>query len=96
MKFYQSKNIYSFIFYLNLSSLDMFKNEENMKNIKKSEGKSGSFFFFTHDQKFIIKTINTSEKEVLLSEFLKSYYEHIKEGSSLITRIYGVYEVIIQ
>ncbi len=67
-----------------------------MQNIKESEGKSGSFFFFTHDQKFIIKTLNKSEMKALLGDFLKSYYEHLSDGNSLITRIYGVYEVVIQ
>jgi len=75
--------------------LDIIKNDENMKNIKESEGKSGSFFFFTHDQKFIIKTLNRSEKDAMLGNFLKAYHLHLQEGSSLLTRIYGVYEVVI-
>lgn len=76
--------------------MDIEKNQENMKNIKESEGKSGSFFFFTHDQKFIIKTLNESEKKAMLGNFLEKYYIHLKEGESLLTRIYGVYEVIIK
>ena len=69
-----------------------------MKNIKESEGKSGSFFFFTHDKKFIIKTLHSHELETILGGFLKSYHELIIDSasSSLLARIYGVYEIIIQ
>jgi len=76
--------------------LNLEKNKQNIQNIKESQGKSGSFFFFTYDKKFIIKTLEEAEKITLLGDFLKKYYEHIQEGNSLITRIYGVYEVLIQ
>jgi Phosphatidylinositol-4-phosphate 5-Kinase len=38
--------------------------ERNLKSIKgagESQGKSGSFFFFSEDKKFIIKTMNDGE-----------------------------------
>ena len=69
-----------------------------MKAIKESEGKSGSLFFFTHDKKFIIKTLYSHELKAILGGFLKSYHELIVESisNSLITRIYGVFEIVIQ
>lgn len=36
-------------------------------------GKSGSFFYFSYDQKYVIKTINTNEFKVL-KQILPSYY----------------------
>ena len=58
-----------------------------------SEGKSGSFFYFTHDRRYVIKTVNTEEKR-FLCKIAPSYYEYIKDNSdSLIVRLYGLYQV---
>jgi len=58
-----------------------------------SQGKSGSFFFFSHDKKFIIKTMYPEELEVFM-EALPDYFSHLKENpNSLIARIYGVFKV---
>ena len=56
-------------------------------------GASGSFFFFSHDKRFIIKTMSKSELSMFLD--LLPYYElHLKENQdSLISRIYGVYTI---
>lgn len=57
-------------------------------------GKSGSFFFFSSDRKFVIKTISKTEKDVLLNmlDDLISHYEKTN-NQSLIARIYGVCKV---
>lgn len=39
-----------------------------------SPGKSGSFFYFSHDTRFMLKTITKSEKQFLL-KILHHYYE---------------------
>jgi 1-phosphatidylinositol-4-phosphate 5-kinase len=58
-----------------------------------SPGKSGSFFYFSRDYRFIIKTIRHSEHKFLLS-ILKQYYEHVKENPhTLISRFYGLHRV---
>ena len=58
-----------------------------------SQGKSGSFFFFSHDRKFIIKSMNDEELAIFLKA-LPDYFKHMKENSSsLIARIYGVFKV---
>ena len=56
-------------------------------------GRSGSFFFFSHDNKFIIKTIPKEElKEVL--RLLPSLDEHYKKNPrSLLSKILGVFTV---
>ena len=57
-------------------------------------GASGSFFFFTEDKQFIIKTMSTSEK-VTFMRMLPSMTQFIMEtgGKTLISRIYGLYMV---
>lgn len=60
---------------------------------KFSEGKSGSFFYFTHDHRYVIKTVNEEEKR-FLCKIASSYYEYIKDNpDSLIVRLYGLYQV---
>ena len=60
---------------------------------KFTEGKSGSFFYFTQDRRYIIKTISGGE-EKFLRKFVREYYRHMKENpESLIVRFYGLYQV---
>jgi len=61
-----------------------------------SQGKSGSFFFFSHDRRFIIKTMFQDELDIMM-ENLPEYFEHLKENpDSLIARIYGVFQVSME
>jgi 1-phosphatidylinositol-4-phosphate 5-kinase len=55
-------------------------------------GASGSFFFFSKDNRFLIKTLRHSEKKILLG-MLDSYQKHLEQtqNKSLIARIYGVF-----
>jgi 1-phosphatidylinositol-4-phosphate 5-kinase len=56
-----------------------------------SQGKSGSFFFFSHDRKFIIKTMFQEELDIMMHN-LEDYFTHVKKNPySLIARIYGVF-----
>ncbi|CAL9757761.1 unnamed protein product [Musa acuminata subsp. burmannicoides] len=56
-----------------------------------SPGKSGSFFFLTQDDRFMIKTVKKSEVKVLI-RMLRSYYRHVCQyENSLVTRFYGVH-----
>ncbi|KII87645.1 hypothetical protein PLICRDRAFT_111621 [Plicaturopsis crispa FD-325 SS-3] len=58
-----------------------------------SPGKSGSFFYFSRDYRFIIKTIHHSEHKFLLS-ILKNYYDHVKSNPhTLLSRFYGLHRV---
>jgi len=60
-----------------------------------SPGKSGSFFYYSQDYRFIIKTVHHEEHKYLL-KILKNYYEHIKNNpDTLICKIYGLHRVKI-
>jgi 1-phosphatidylinositol-4-phosphate 5-kinase len=74
-------------------SLSTEKNHKSVFKAKESAGKSGSFFFFSFDRKFIIKTMNSNEKKVFI-EALPTYMHHLKQyPKSLIARIYGIFTV---
>jgi 1-phosphatidylinositol-4-phosphate 5-kinase len=62
-----------------MNSLSVEMNRKKVFRAGESAGKSGSFFFFSFDNKFLIKTLRGSEKKKLLS-FLPEYLEHIKES----------------
>ena len=56
-------------------------------------GRSGSFFFFSHDRKFIIKTIPKEELNQLL-RLLPMLKEHFRKNPrSLLSKIFGVFTV---
>ena len=80
--------------YLN-SSFNLLDNMKNISKLQISEGKSGSFFFFTNDNRFLIKTISKGERIALMGNFLQKYYDTINENenSSLLGRIYGLYTI---
>lgn len=70
--------------------------EQNIKRIFASGegmGKSGSFFFFSHDTNFLIKTMFSHELPSFQKLF-KTYFEHINVcPQSILARIYGLYSV---
>jgi 1-phosphatidylinositol-4-phosphate 5-kinase len=74
--------------------MDSLNLNDNVSSIFKSGegmGKSGSFFFFSKDQKFVIKTLRRDEKKILM-DMLDDMIDHIKESpQSLLVRIYGIY-----
>ena len=58
-----------------------------------SSGKSGSVFFLSDDDRFMIKTVRSEEMKLLL-ELIPAYYEHCKNNpDTLLTRFYGVHRV---
>ena len=60
-----------------------------------SPGKSGSFFYFSRDYKYIIKTIHHAEHK-LLRRILRDYYTHIEQNpNTLISQFYGLHRVKI-
>ena len=79
------------------NSLTPFHNIDGLKEMKKSQGKSGSFFFFTNNNKFLIKTITNEELNTLLNGFMENYYIHIiNNPDSLLARLYGIYTITIR
>ncbi|KAF2018380.1 SAICAR synthase-like protein [Aaosphaeria arxii CBS 175.79] len=60
-----------------------------------SPGKSGSFFYFSRDYKYIIKTIHHAEHK-FLRKILKDYYNHIRDNpNTLLSQFYGLHRVKI-
>ncbi|KAK4276773.1 hypothetical protein QN277_014881 [Acacia crassicarpa] len=56
-----------------------------------SPGKSGSLFYLTQDDRFMIKTVKKSEVKVLL-RMLRGYYQHVSQyENSLLTKFYGLH-----
>jgi hypothetical protein len=76
------------------SSLSFKKNKRQVFQAGQGAGKSGSFFFFSSDRRFVIKTISKTEKNKLLS-MVDDLIQHFiqTENQSLIARIYGVCKV---
>ncbi|RZR71668.1 hypothetical protein BHM03_00006323 [Ensete ventricosum] len=58
-----------------------------------SPGKSGSIFFLSQDDRFMIKTLRKSEVKVLL-RMLPNYYHHVRTyDNTLITKFFGLHRV---
>ena len=56
-------------------------------------GRSGSFFFFSHDQKFVVKTMTSSELK-LVKKMMPGYSEYLKTNpDSLLSKILGIFTV---
>eukprot|EP01027_Heterolobosea_sp_BB2_P010369 GEZU01015219.1.p1 GENE.GEZU01015219.1~~GEZU01015219.1.p1 ORF type:complete len:170 (-),score=29.06 GEZU01015219.1:40-549(-) len=60
---------------------------------KVTDGKSGSFFFYSHDGRFLIKTIKHCEMNTLL-HMLRKYYNHVTANpDTLLARFYGLHKI---
>ena len=68
-----------------------------MYNFRTGEGKSPSFFFFSDNQLFMLKTMKESEFDIVMKQgFLLDYYKHITTNpDSLLMKIYGIYRIQI-
>ena len=73
--------------------MNLMKGNIKTLNELSSSGRSGSFLYFSMDNKFILKTITDNEFQ-FLSSILTSYYHYIKSNpNTLITRIFGLYQM---
>jgi hypothetical protein len=64
---------------------------------EQSSGKSGSFFFYSHDDKYLIKTIHRDECKKFL-KILPQYHKYFSEADqnkqrSLLSRFYGMHRI---
>jgi hypothetical protein len=75
-------------------SLSIWKNYKEMEKAGGADGgRGGEFFFFSHDNHIIVKTLNSEEREVFLN-MLGDYYKYLKNHpDSLISKIFGLYEI---
>lgn len=75
-------------------SLDLQKNIKSIFKASRGAGMSGSFFFFSSDNRFLIKTLRGKEKKVIL-DLLDDFIDYLRDNNnqSLIAKIYGVYTI---
>lgn len=74
-------------------SLNPSKNRDAIFSSGEASGASGSFFFFSHDKRFIIKTMSNTELK-LIQKILPDIYLHFKKyPNSMLSRIYGAFRV---
>ena len=80
-----------------LDSFNLVNNASQIARAKESIGKSGSFFFFTYDNQFILKTLNDAELKNMRN-VVYSYFNHIifSNQSSILSRVYGLYTIHIE
>lgn len=58
-----------------------------------SPGKSGSIFFLSQDDRFMIKTLRKSEVKVLL-QMLPTYHDHVRSyENTLVTKFFGLHRI---
>jgi len=80
-----------------LKSLEPEKNRDTVFKAGLGAGASGSFFFFSHDKKFIIKTMTQTELNLFRNKLVHSYFKYLeKHPKSMLARIYGIYTVSIE
>ncbi|XP_027345968.1 phosphatidylinositol 4-phosphate 5-kinase 7-like isoform X2 [Abrus precatorius] len=61
-----------------------------------SPGKSGSIFFLSQDDRFVIKTLKKNELKVLLN-MLPKYYHHVGDyENTLITKFFGLHRITLR
>ena len=76
--------------------IESFLPKNNSQGIRQSQGKSGSFFISTDDNKYMIKTLKPDELELIKHAFLQEYINYIKKNpKSLLCRLYGMYNIIL-
>ena len=59
--------------------IESFLPKNNRKGLKRSQGKSGSFFISTDDNKYMIKSLKSDEIDLIRNGFLNKYIKHIDE-----------------
>jgi hypothetical protein len=75
-------------------ALDTTLNRQSVFKAGEASGASGSFFFFSYDRSFIIKTVTAEEKDFFINKVALNYFKHVRDNPrSLIARIYGLYTV---
>ena len=67
-------------------------------NFFTGSGKSQSFFFFSDNKAFVLKTMKESEKRLFLDQgVLDSYYNHVMESEgTYLSKIFGVYQIKVR
>ena len=77
-----------------INSLSCEKNRDMVFKAGEGTGQSGSFFFFSYDNRFIIKTLRGNEKETIY-KIIDDLIEYVKDSKNrtLLAKIYGLYTI---
>ena len=81
-----------------IESIDPINNLDHLSSLSDMAvegGNSGNLLMFTHDKKFLIKTISNEEKLTFL-DFLPIYHKRMRDYKTLLCRIYGLFSIQIQ
>ena len=72
-------------------------NVQAIYNFFTGAGKSSSFFFFSDNKSYVLKTLKESERKLLLDNgVLENYYQHVMDNNeTLLSKYYGVYQIKI-
>lgn len=74
-------------------SLHPIFNQDQVFKAGEGAGRSGSFFFFSHDSRFIIKTMTQKEQNQFVC-ILPEYADHLYQNpNSLLAKILGIFTV---
>ena len=68
----------------------IFKTNQNFNT--NDGGKSGSFFFFTQDKAFLVKTMTNREVGIYL-RMMGKLKKHFEKRKTLIAKVYGIYKI---
>lgn len=70
-------------------------NIQAIHNFFTGSGKSSSFFFFSDNKQFVLKTIPEKERKLLLEQgLLIQYHKHLSEHrNSALSKIYGIFTI---
>ena len=76
--------------------INSFLPSKNIKEaIKESEAKGGNFFLNSYDKRFILKTLNYQEVELIRNLLLEKLAGHFSRNKdSLLVRFYGMFKII--
>ena len=77
--------------------IESFLPKNNTQGLKKSQGKSGSFFISTDDNKYMVKSLKSDEIDLIRNGFLAKYVRHMQKtkNESLLCRLYGMYNIMM-
>lgn len=72
-------------------------NVQAIYNFFTGTGKSSSFFFFSDNKSYVLKTLKESEKKLLLENgILENYYNYVMSNKdTLLSKYFGVYQIKI-
>ena len=76
-----------------LTSLDPINNMKQINSMKVSGGRGNNSIINTWDKKIIVKTVDTTERKILIENMIIDYHCLMKESRSLLSRIYGIFKI---